>query len=190
MKINPDSPWNPINPCDVTPEEYEKEVVNWIKLVGTNLNDFSINHLKHLSGSGGNYEFDGVAEFSIFQGSKLIVVIECKRYSRPVDREKILSLHSKKQDVGAHKAMIFSTSGFQSGALSYAKDRGIACITFIKDNFCYETRDKLFNHEPPSWVNVNKYSGLFLKKEDKKIVTKSISRDNIEPLDKWLKSNL
>jgi restriction system protein len=36
--------------------------------------------------------------------------------------------------------MIFSTSGFQKGALEYAAAHGIATITFIDGKSTYETR--------------------------------------------------
>lgn len=187
MKRNPESPWNPKKPCSVTPKEFEKQVVSWLKLVSNNLNSFSVKHLKHLSGSGGDYEFDGVAEFSIFTGATIIVLIECKRYSHPVEREKILSLYAKLQDVGAHKAMIFSTSGFQLGALSYAKDRGIACLAFVDGDFLYETKDVKGDHKPPPWANIPRYAAILMEKENESISCSTVSSNRIDSLRDWLK---
>lgn len=187
MKRNRESPWNPNKSCNVTPKEFEEQVMLWLKLLPNNLNSFSVGHLKHLSGSGGDYEFDGVAEFVIFNGAKVIVLIECKRYSRPIEREKILSLYAKLQDVGAHKAIIFSTSGFQSGALSYAKDRGIACLTFIDGDFLYETRDVNGSHKPPPWANIPRYAAILMEKENNSIHCSTIDNDRIDSLRDWLK---
>ena len=189
MNRNPKSPWNPLKTCNVTPKEFEKQVLSWLKLLSDDLNSFSARHLKHLSGSGGDYEFDGVAEFVIFNGARIIVLIECKRYSRPVEREKILSLYTKLQDVGAHKAMIFSTSGFQSGALSYAKGKGIACLSFVDGDFIYETKDVRGDHKPPPWANIPRYAAILVEKENKSIHCSPISNNRIDSLRDWLKLN-
>jgi len=116
------------------------------------------------------------------------VLIECKRYNRPVEREVILSLNSKLHDVGAHKAMIFSTSGFQKGALEYAAAHGIATITFIDGKSTYETRAMNSQPvEPPPWIYFPKYSGLFLNYQDNRLYTSLIKEDNLEPIQVWLR---
>ena len=74
-KRNPDSPWNPASSVEVTPEEYEKQVVKWLKATGEPLEQFKVNHLEHLSGSSGDYEFDAVAECAIFGGARITVLI-------------------------------------------------------------------------------------------------------------------
>jgi len=138
-KRNPESPWNPAQTADVAPEEYEEQVVSWLKASSDSLDRFDIQHLKRLEGFGGDYEFDAVAECTLFHGAKITVLVECKRYSHPVEREKVMALWAKLQDVGAHKAMMFATCGYQSGALTYAKSRGIATVTFVNGAFLYET---------------------------------------------------
>jgi len=187
MKRNSESPWNPKDSCSVSPSEFEQQIIAWLKLTA-NLTSFSIGHLKHLSGSGGDYEFDGVAKFEIFKGAKIVVLIECKRYSRPIEREIINSLYSKIQDVGAHKAIIFSTSGFQSGALSYAKEKGIACVTFLDGDYNYETRDINGEHKPPPWIKFPKYAAIFLEKNNNSIQCIHIGSNNTEALKNWLNS--
>src|SRR4030095_2662212 len=107
-KRNPNSPTNPAKPADVSPKEYERQVVNWLRAAGTTLEQFEVQHLKHLGGAGGDYEFDAVAKFTILSGAEVVVLVECKRYSQPVEREKVLSLWAKLQDVKAHKAMMFA----------------------------------------------------------------------------------
>ena len=55
------------------------------------------------------------------------------------------------QDVKAHKAMMFATCGFQSGALGYATDYGITTIAFVNGVFPYETKavGPAADHPPP-----------------------------------------
>jgi len=187
MKRNPESPWNPKDSCSVTPKEFENHVISWLNH-SVHLNSFSIKHSKHLYGSGGDYEFDGVAELETFKGAKIIILIECKRYSRPVEREIINSLYSKLQDVGAHKAIIFSASGFQSGALTYAKEKGIACVTFLDGNYNYETKDLGGEHIPPPWIKFPKYAAMFLEKNNNSTQCTHIDNDHTDALKNWLNS--
>src|SRR5437868_700960 len=105
-RYDAESPWNPAKAASLSPMEYEKEVVEWLRTAGATLERFDVKHLEHLQGTGGDYEFDAIAQFTIFNGAKVVVVVECKRYSQPVEREKLLALWAKLQDVKAHKAMI------------------------------------------------------------------------------------
>ena len=89
MNRNPESPWNPVEPASITPEEYEKQVFNWLQAVGHKLENFEVTHRKNLPGSGGNYEFDVVVKFTVLCGAQLILLVECKRHSRPIKRENI-----------------------------------------------------------------------------------------------------
>lgn len=49
--------------------------------------------------------------------------------------------------------MMFATCGFQSGALKYAKAKGIATITFVRGSFLYETRALDTPSVPPHGLN-------------------------------------
>jgi restriction system protein len=112
--------WNPEMPVDVSPEEYEREVVSWLQATEPALASFAVHHRMKLEGASGEYEFDAVAKFEVLNGATFLVLVECKRHSSPVKRDVILALEAKLRDVGAHKGMIFSTAGFQRGALEYA----------------------------------------------------------------------
>ncbi|MDG0794072.1 restriction endonuclease [Cohnella ginsengisoli] len=70
---------------------------------------------------------DRIAEF-VALSVDFKVIVECKRYTRPVEREKIVVLADKVRSLGAHKGVLISTSGFQSGATEYAKQHGIALL--------------------------------------------------------------
>ncbi|WP_313638107.1 restriction endonuclease [Paenibacillus sp.] len=91
------------------------------------LKDFSILHNQKVQTNDEEYQIDIIAEFvALSVGFK--VIVECKRYTRPVEREKIIVLADKVRTLGAHKGILISTSGFQSGATEYAKKHGIALL--------------------------------------------------------------
>lgn len=189
-KRNPSSPWNPAFPVELTPEKYEQQVVAWLRAAGETLEDFRVEHLQHLTGTGGDYEFDAVAEFTVLRGARLVVLVECKRYSQPVEREKLLSLWAKLQDVKAHKAMMFATCGFQSGALDYATAYGIATIAFVDGLFTYETKavGPAADNPPPPWVKIPPYVGIFMTGTDGTISSGTVDLEHADALNGWLNS--
>lgn len=178
----PESPWNPGVPVVLTPREYERQVVAWLRASAESLEDFSVRHLQHLSGSSGDFEFDAVAEFPVFGGARLVVLVECKRLSRPVERDEILALWAKLQDVGAHKAMVFATCGFQSGAVEYAQSRGIATITFVGGVFQYETRMLIHAMSPSSWTGSRSFAGIWLSTDGSTIHCTSVDHDHVQSI--------
>ena len=184
---NPDSPWNPAVPVEITPKDYELQVLDWLRQVKGTLTDFQIGHLEKLSGSSGEYEFDIVAKFSIFEGAEVVVLVECKRYRRPVERDDVLAIHSKLRDVGAHKAMMFSTGGFQSGAIKYASAHGIATLNFIDGRITYETRNHGQPVAPPPWVDLPRFAAQRLSaEEEKKIRVHLVKSGYVEAIKEWL----
>ena len=52
-------------------------------------------------------------------------------------REKVVILNDKLKSLGAQKGILLSTSGFQSGAIQYAKVHGIALIRVEDYHFEY-----------------------------------------------------
>jgi restriction system protein len=180
------SRWNPPEPARISPEQYECQVVRWLERAGSRLKDFSVDHRRHLDGVSGDYEIDAVAELTILQGAEIKVIIECKRYSAPVEREKLLVLWAKLQDVNAHKAMMFSTSGFQSGALEYASVKGIATITFMDGKWAYETRSALSIAARKLPRGFPEYVGTFIRVREGLICGSMISDDHLGPLSDWL----
>ena len=185
---NPDSPWNPASSPNISPKEYEQQVVEWLHGSGSVLEDFKVQHLKHLEGPSGDYEFDAVASFTILSGAKVVVVVECKRYSKPVERDHMLTLWAKKEDVNAHKAMMFATCGIHSGALKYASAKGVATVTFVQCDFLYETKAVGVSSEPPPWAEMPQYAGIMLRCEDNSIQCSTINKKHLDALKEWLKS--
>jgi len=187
MNRNDKSPWNPKDSLNLTAREFELKVVDWLKKSSEGLNNFEVKHLEKVEGNSGEYEFDAIARLTILGGAEIVIAIECKRYGRPVEREKLLALHSKANDIGAHKSMIFSTSGFQSGALKYASVNKIATLVLVDDSFHYETRSMDDFEKPKN----NIISGIFMTvTEEDSIRCQATDSIVVDCLKEWLDDSL
>lgn len=54
-----------------------------------------------------------------------VTLVECKRWKEPVGRDRIDVIASSVDALGANKGAVFTTKGFEEGALAYAKGKGI-----------------------------------------------------------------
>src|SRR4051812_3236420 len=71
----------------------------------------------HLLGkSGHRHQIDILIELTIV-GIRLLVLIECKSYKRPVEVADVLELIGRLDDIGAHKGVMVTTIGYQQGAV-------------------------------------------------------------------------
>jgi hypothetical protein len=52
-------------------------------------------------------------------------LVECKRWKEPVGRDRIDVLASSVEALGANNGAIFTTNGFEEGAIAYARGKGI-----------------------------------------------------------------
>lgn len=120
--------------CSITPTEFEKYCEDI--LLGyaeeEKLPNFAIKHNTKQHAYDGTYQIDLCATFTAL-GSNFKVICECKQYKSPVKREKVVILADKIKSLGAHKGILLSTSRFQSGAIQYAGEHGIALIQ-VYDN--------------------------------------------------------
>lgn len=98
------------------------------------LSDFKIEHNVKEEAPDGTYQLDIVATFTAL-GVELKILCECKQYTSPVKRERVELLEGRMRSLGMHKGILLSTSGFQSGAIKYAKSHGIALIQ-VFDHSC------------------------------------------------------
>lgn len=173
---------------DITPEKYEEQVKNWINNLQGSLKSFKFKQRSISQGASGEYEIDIKAQFEIFNGAKILILIECKRHKNPIKRDVVMTLESKLRDINAHKAMIFSTSGFQTGASEFADKKNIATIIFQEGKSSYQTRSlNTNNNEPPPWANIPKYAGWFVGKNEKGNQTFSLlDNTRIDPLENWI----
>ena len=179
-------------PVDITPEEFERQVRNWLEASADGPIGFTITRSSMLEGDSGEYEIDIMTEFEIFDGALIKVLVECKRYKNPVKRDVIMILESKIRDSDSHKGMVFSTSGFQKGALEYARQRGIATIAVQHGHTNYFTKAAGGSlAAPPPWVKLSEYIGWFitLTNEDNESHC-LIDDDRKEPLHEWFHSQL
>lgn len=176
---------------DISPKEFEEQVGSWLRGTSQKLCKFNIIDLKKIEGAGGEYEIDAVAEFEILGGAIITVLVECKYYKSPVKRDVVMILDAKIRDTGAHKGIVFSTSGFQSGALQYAKVHGIATVHVVDGSALYETKG-LFDRpmSPPPWVTVFKYAGYSLTYiSEGSYSSHLVSDDYSDAINEWLISD-
>jgi restriction system protein len=160
-------------PSDFTPEDFELIVKDLIEQSGAGLSRFSVDHLETMEGVDGNYSIDITARFQALGGT-FLVLIECKRYKNPIERELVQILNDKLRSIGAQKGMLFSTSTFQRGAVEYASTHGIALVQVVNGESTYNTRaGDGVRHKPPPWANIPKYVGWLLTTEDGKAIRHS-----------------
>jgi len=121
--------------ASISPTEFEVLCLETLNTYAEaeHLSNFSIQHNVHILTDDGIYQIDVYAS-SMAMGVEFKVITECKRYSTPVSREKVAVLHDKVRSIGAHKGIMISTCGFQSGTYEYAKKHGIALIQIIDKN--------------------------------------------------------
>lgn len=128
MEINPYQDFV----ANISPTEFEKLCTEILKgyAEAEHLSDFLIEHDVRIPADDGTYQIDVYARF-VAMGVEFKVIAECKRYSSAVSREKVAVLADKVKSIGAHKGIMISTCGFQSGAYEYAKKHGIALLQVI-----------------------------------------------------------
>jgi restriction system protein len=127
-----------------SPTQYEQLVKDFLKRKtrGSKVKITISGKRKHTASVGTDeYELDGTAKFELM-GGQFSVIVECKRYKRNVDRDEVIALHGKMQEVAFHKAMMFATSGFQTGAISYARKHGIALFILRSTRFSSITKSE------------------------------------------------
>ena len=114
---------------DLSPIDFEKYCYKILKGYAEEerLKDFSIEHNKKIKVSDGKYQIDIYASFIALE-CEIKILCECKRYKNPVNRDKVVILHKKLDSLGAHKGILMTNNRFQSGAIQYAKEHGIALI--------------------------------------------------------------
>ncbi|MFI5907504.1 restriction endonuclease [Dactylosporangium sp. NPDC051541] len=124
----------------LTPAEYERAVARIAETIGPEVSGWQVRHLDAVDGLDGTYVIDVTARFRV-AGLDFLVLFECKRHATPVKREHVQVLHAKLAATGAHKGVVVAASGFQSGALQYARAHGIACVRLVDDAWVHVVRD-------------------------------------------------
>lgn len=142
----------------IEPTEYELRVKAILDAQLDNPGDYTSTHLEKLQGIGGAYIIDITTRFTV-GGVSYLTLVECKAQRRNVERAEVIELHGKLQALGAHKGILFATSGFQLGAVEYAKAHGIALAKFTDGVVdyrvkCEESSLEFFDPSPPTYQAV------------------------------------
>lgn len=169
------------NYTDITPVEFEQYVLSTLQKQFHNqgINDFCFKHNTVKDAADGQYQIDGEITMTVM-GVNIDFLIECKMYKGPIKREHIAVLYDKIRAIGAHKGIFVTTSYYQSGALKYANEHGIALISVIDGKMQYETRGNYGSKkmEPPPWVNVKPYVMVLQTQTGENSITVSIIDDS------------
>lgn len=144
----------------ITPEEFELTVFAYLQEIGSQLDNFCIEHnVKEISNDG-TYQIDIRAKFEAL-GTNIKVLVECKHHKNPIKRETIQILKDKLHSIGAQKGILFTTASFQSGCIEYAEKHGIALVKMIDGKSTYQVKsmEKENIHYPP---DLPKYVGQYI----------------------------
>jgi restriction system protein len=141
---------------DISPRDFEVQVKKHLESLGKEIKDFKVTHNVVSNSHDGEYQIDVEVIFFAFE-VEFKVLVECKKYNSPIKRDMIQILKDKIERLGAHKGIIYTTSGFQSGAIRYAKEHGIALVKIVEGKALYEVRGNT-NHEIPPWVQLPDYA--------------------------------
>jgi hypothetical protein len=111
----------------MSPTKYEQFVARLVALLSANdlITPPGVLHKKKYTGrSGEEYEIDVSYTFSVANANYLTLV-ECKKWNSNVERTIVSAFKTVLDDIGAHKGIIVTTKGFQSGAIGAAEAYGI-----------------------------------------------------------------
>ena len=189
MDGNPDSPWNPRVPTDISPGGFEELVLEWLRRSADHEHlTITTEHLGIIRGNGGEYRIDVLVTFSALGGAFFAVLVECKHQSRPIEREDVMVLEAKLRDVNAQKGMLFSTSGFQSGAVEFASAKRIATVAVIEGEWVFETRAAGGTPaKPPPWVHFDPHAGIRMSKTKTGLTFHTIELSRLDAIVEWLR---
>lgn len=153
-------PW-PQTDLEISPTQFEIIVRDWIENTDHQLASLDVLHNQNIEADDGTYQIDVIAKFEAF-GADFIVIIECKKHKNNIPRSMVQILKDKVSSIGAHKGMLFATTGFQSGAITYAEKHGIALIKITDGMANYETRSIEKSTVLPDLNNSPKFMGWFV----------------------------
>lgn len=128
---------------DMSPTDFEKYALQVLQQQVQGLSECRFEHNKIIEVSDGDYQIDGYIEFKVM-GVVYKTLVECKHYKSRIEREKVQVLYDKLRACGAQKGILVSSSNFQSGAITYATQHGIALIQLTEAGSQYGTRS-MFN---------------------------------------------
>jgi hypothetical protein len=78
------------------------------------------------------YEIDISLEMTLDPGLALLIIFECKDYGTPAKRSIVQNLIQVRDDISAHKAILITRNGFDSGAVRLAENSRIALWQVVR----------------------------------------------------------
>ncbi|KFB68118.1 MAG: hypothetical protein CAPSK01_002328 [Candidatus Accumulibacter vicinus] len=81
----------------------------------------------------------------------LLFVVECKDWSRSVQKRDVQAFLHVIRDIGAHKGIMVSRRGYQEGAISVARANGIALLVVAEKGDSIDVIHSIV----PSWARFN-----------------------------------
>lgn len=123
--------------ANISAQDFELFCMETIKAYAEKegLSDYSVKNNQKIETHDSTYQIDVLVEYMLL-GCKHTIVVECKKHSNSIKRSVVTDLYAKVQSMGAQKGIVISTSGFQSDAVKFAKEHGIAlwqiCDRIIK----------------------------------------------------------
>jgi restriction system protein len=159
----------------ITSVQFELEVKKFLESTSGKLEEFQTEHRDYIEGPDGTYEIDITARFRVF-GAKFLVLVECKHHKNRISRDYVQVLHAKLVSLGAQKAMMFSTSGFNEGAANYALQHGIALVQLASGETLYFTKS---GNRTPLPDSLPAYVGWLIAKHDR--ASDGVSYGLVEP---------
>ena len=161
--------------AQIAATEFELQVKRFLESTAGKLKDFKTEHRESIEGPDGTYEIDITARFRIL-GAKFLILVECKHHKNRIGRDYVQVLHAKQMSLGAQKAMLFSTSGFNEGAVNYALQHGIALVQLASGETLYFTKG---GNRTPLPDSLPAYVGWLIAKHDRS--TNGVSYNLVEP---------
>lgn len=125
--------------ADIPPAEFERFVAGLLGSARPFAEEFRVQLHEKVRGTDGDYDIDATVRYEL-AGMKFLVLVECKRHKNPIKRELVQVLHQKVLSSGAHKGLMVSTAPFQSGAVEFARQHGIALAVVTEGRFVFETK--------------------------------------------------
>lgn len=92
--------------------------------------DAEVKHDHWIRGKSGRMRKLDIAVFQQVGPYSLLIAFDCKRYSKPVKREKVVIFEEQLDDVNANLGVMVSSAGFDEGAKAFVKEKRILLQTF------------------------------------------------------------
>ena len=135
----------------LSPRDFEKHcrdiLIGFAEEIG--LQYFKIKHDEKIEGHDGTYQIDVYGVFRIAE-MEFKLLCECKQHKNPVKRDVVTNLNQKLQSLGCQKGVIMTTSDFQSGAIDFAREHGIALIKVYDYRYDYLSHSSGSTVEDPN----------------------------------------